>query len=247
MARIYKDINEDVLELSLKESETVTVILKKSLEIRYDLKDGDYRILIFNDAGKDIELKETGLVSNATVEINIIELERHDLIQNSTVKVLEGSTLNVNTTYLGTGVKKVDYLLINSEKRSTVSISNNVVCLDGADISLNIVGRIIKGASGSRCFQKTRCLTFESPKQSKVLPVLEIDENDVEASHSLSSGTIDPEVLFYMNSRGLSKKDALKLLLVSYLMPDESFYRDFAEGMEIKKLAEGKVEDICSI
>ena len=247
MAEIYRDIAGDVLDLSYDHSETISVVLSGSLEIRYDLRDGDYRILIFNDAGKDIELKETGRIDNADVRISILELDSHGLVQNSTIEVEEGSTLNIHTTYLGVEEKKVDYLLVNNGRNSTVSITNNVVCLDGADVCLNIIGRIKKGASGSKCFQKTRCLTFGEPKQSKVLPVLEIDENDVEASHSLSSGTIDPDVLFYMNSRGLSRKDALRLLLTSYLMPDESFYQDYAEGSAIKERADKKVEKICSI
>ena len=78
-----------------------------------------------------------------------------------------------------------------------------------------------------------------------MLPVLNIDECDVEASHSLSSGTIDEEVLFYMNSRGLSQTNALSLLLHSYLMPDDEFYKIFENGEMIKEKAASKVENIC--
>ena len=246
MAEVYKDL-KGRLDLRLDKGDAVTVIVNDDLEINYELKNGDYRILIFVNAAKDITLKERGFIQNGNVEINLMELDSHNYVQDSNIEVLKGSSLTVNTTYLGINDKKIDYHLFNKERDSYIKISNNVVCLDDADFVLNVVGKIVKGAKNSKCFQKSRCLTFESPKQSKILPVLEIDENDVEASHSLSSGTIDEDVLFYMNSRGLSRRDALSLLLVSYLMPDEEFYRAYEEGLAIKEIADKKVEKICSM
>ena len=84
-------------------------------------------------------------------------------------------------------------------------------------------------------------------KRARVLPVLNIDENDVEASHSLASGTIDEEILFYMNSRGMDKKDALNLILRSYLMPGDDNYGSFEQGKEIQERAISKVDEICSM
>lgn len=244
---IYKNIKDKVLNLSFNKDEIISIILNDDLNINYDLKDGKYKILIFNNASKDLNIKETGNISNSTVEINLLELNNYKYIQNTNISLLNESHLIVNTTYLGVNDKRIDYYLVNKDENTTIEISNNVVCLDKADFILNVTGKIEKGAKRSKCFQKSRCLTFESPKQSKISPILLIDENDVEASHSLSSGTIDEDVLFYMNSRGLNKKDALGLLLVSYLMPNSDFYKDYEEGTLIEEIANRKVEKICSI
>ena len=99
----------------------------------------------------------------------------------------------------------------------------------------------------SKCHQKSHCLTIDNPKKARVLPVLNIDEDDVEASHSLSSGTIDEEILFYMNSRGLDKKNALNLILKSYLMPNDNYYDAFDSGKLIQEKAIQKVDEICSM
>ena len=48
-----------------------------------------------------------------------------------------------------------------------------------------------------------------------------------------------------MNSRGLSKKEALKLFLTSYLMPNEEFYKEYEDGLKINEIARKKVEKIC--
>ncbi len=245
MAKVYRDINEDTLNLSFTSSENVSIFVDNNLKINYELKDGDYSILVFNNGNSNIELIETGKVINSNVKISYLDLNQFNFIHDNNLEVFKNSTLTINSTYLGVNTKKIKFNLINRESESEVNISNNVVCLDNADFSMNVIGKIEKGAKRSKCHQKNRCLTFEKPKSSKILPVLLIDENDVEASHSLSSGTIDEDVLFYMNSRGLSKKDALKLLLVSYLMPDDEFYNEFMCGEEIKDKVNKKVSSIC--
>lgn len=246
MSKIFKDIKEEVLDLKLNQSDTIVVILDKDLTINYELTNGEYKILIFNNAKANLNFKEKGFIKNSEVTINFLELNNFELIHNEEIEVYSDSHLIVNTTYLGVNNKKVDFNLINKERDSSVDISNNVVCFDGADFIMNVVGKIEKGAKNSKCHQKSRCLTFESPKQSKILPVLLIDENDVEASHSLSSGTIDEDVLFYMNSRGLNKKEALSLLLYSYLMPSEEFYKEF-DVSYLKEIADKKVNEVCSL
>ena len=45
-----------------------------------------------------------------------------------------------------------------------------------------------------------------------------VDNDDIEASHSAYIGTFDPEVLFYMMSRGLTKKECDDLLIKAFLL-----------------------------
>lgn len=246
MSKLYKGINKE-LNLKFNSSEVITIVLSDDALINYELSNGSYKILVFNNSEKDICLKEDGTINNSDVEINYLDLNKYNLKQENKIIVNKDSSLTINSTYLGTNIKNIDFDLINNQSNSLVNISNNVVCLDGAEFNLNVVGEIVKGAKNSKCYQKSRCLTFENPKAAKVLPVLKIDENDVEASHSLSSGTIDDDVLFYMNSRGLNKKEALGLLLVSYLMPSEDFYKQFENGLDIKEIADRKVENVCSM
>lgn len=246
MDKSYR-LNND-FELKLNESSTITLFIESSnINIRYELMDGDYNILVFNNADSKTNIVESGYIRNSKVNITYIELNNYEFNQDNSIDINENSSLNVNSIYLGINKKHIVFNMNNLEFNSTSTINNNVVCLNDADFELDVIGNIKKGAKESKCHQKSQCLTFESPKKAKILPVLNIDENDVEASHSLSSGTIDEEVLFYMNSRGLNKKEALGLLLVSYLMPSEEFYRNFIDGLEIKEIADKKVNKICSM
>lgn len=239
---------KDQFDLELSNSSTVTLFIESSkLNINYQLENGDFKILVFNNTSCDVELNESGFIRNGTLKITYIELNNYKYKQNCKIDVYKDSSIDINSIYLGIDNKNITFDIYNKEVNSSTFINNNVVCLNNADFELEIIGNILKGAKNSKCHQKSQCLTFEAPNKAKVLPVLNIDENDVEASHSLSSGTIDEEVLFYMNSRGLDKKEALGLLLVSYLMPSEEFYKEYEDGLLIKEIADKKVSELCSM
>ena len=50
-------------------------------------------------------------------------------------------------------------------------------------------------------------------------PMLLIDEDDVMAGHAASVGRVDPLQLYYLMSRGISKKEAERLIIHGYLAP----------------------------
>lgn len=246
MSKVITLNSNDKLDLDFNSSEVITLIVDTdSPLINYNLSSGDYKILIFIKYSGDVSLNEVGTVKDSHVDITYVELNDHMYKQNTNVDVYKDSKVFVNSIYLGINKKHIDFDLVNKEKDSEVDIVNNVVCLDASDVVLNVVGTIVNGAKRSKCHQKNHCLTVDNPKQAKVLPVLKIDENDVEASHSLSSGTIDEEVLFYMNARGLTKKEALNLMVLSYLLPNREKFELFETGNELYELSERKVKELC--
>lgn len=239
------EIKDDKL---VKINDSSTIILNNdTINIEYAFDDGDYSVLVFCDCAGAVNLNETGLINNSVVKINYLQLDKFNLKQNTAIDVNKDSSLHVNTTCLAINEKTIVFDLYNRRADSSVDIRNNIVCLDKAKFSLDCIGTIVKGAKRSVCHQKTHCLTMDNPEKARVLPVLNIDENDVVASHSLSSGTIDEDVLFYMNSRGLDKKGALNLILKSYLMPKDEFYSEFELGDSIQEKALRKVDEICSM
>ena len=260
--KVLKFINENTLLIGSNNGKVASYNIKeKKNDIDYF---NDYQVRVINSI--EVVLNKFILVGLSDGNIQLINME-NPKEENITIKVFHNirvpfishkifpesnemflfisTALGRTKIYYFENNKEINFDLLNKEGYSSVEISNNVVCLKDSEISLSVTGNIRKGSKGCKCHQKTRCLTFENPKYAKVLPVLNIDECDVEASHSLSSGTIDEEVLFYMNSRGLSQTNALSLLLHSYLMPDDEFYKIFENGEMIKEKAASKVENIC--
>jgi len=244
MSNIIEVNSSDCIQIK----DNATLLLKSdAININYMLENGDYKILIFNDCDCKTCITENGFIKNCSVTINYIDLNSFSYNQHTNINVDDNSSLIINSVYLGSDSKLIKFNINNLKSNTYSLVNNNVVCLDESDFTLECIGNITKGAKRSKCHQKSHCLTIGNPKKAKILPVLNIDENDVEASHSLSSGTIDQEIMFYMKSRGLSQSEALNLIIKSYLLPNEDFYYGFIDGNFISELAVKKVDKLCLI
>jgi len=89
--------------------------------------------------------------------------------------------------------------------------------LDNAS-SGSFSGRILvcKDSQKTEAYQLNRnlCLSREARMYSK--PQLEIYADDVKCSHGMSTGQLDEQALFYMQSRGISHNEAKLLLSIAF-------------------------------
>ena len=69
-------------------------------------------------------------------------------------------------------------------------------------------------------------------------PELEIEADDVKASHGATIGQLDPEQIFYFQARGIAKEDAANLLARGFAM--EIVFRIRNES--VRKCLAGLVE-----
>ena len=79
--------------------------------------------------------------------------------------------------------------------------------------------KIMKNAANSAGHQKANILLLSDSAKASPIPKLEIDNYDVKASHEASVGRLDSEKLFYMLSRGLEMKEAMKLVVEGFFEP----------------------------
>lgn len=66
-------------------------------------------------------------------------------------------------------------------------------------------------------YQISQALMLDDDSQFLAKPELEIYADDVACSHGSTSGAIDEEALFYLQSRGVPRKDATDLLTLAFL------------------------------
>src|SRR3989338_38687 len=79
--------------------------------------------------------------------------------------------------------------------------------------------KIEKGAKGADAYLRSDALLFDEAKMGDDTPALEILEPDVKAGHAATIGKVDEQMLFYLMSRGLSRKEAEKLLIEGFINP----------------------------
>jgi Fe-S cluster assembly protein SufD len=91
--------------------------------------------------------------------------------------------------------------------------------------------KVDPGAQQTDAFQESRNLLLSKRAHADAIPGLEILANDVRCTHAAAIAQIDPEQVFYLRSRGLSKERAERLVV-------EGFMAELVERFE-----EGDVRD----
>jgi Fe-S cluster assembly protein SufD len=71
-------------------------------------------------------------------------------------------------------------------------------------------------AQKTNAFQSCKNIVLSPEATMNTKPQLEIYADDVKCSHGTTTGQIDDEALFYMRSRGISKSEAMSLLMFAY-------------------------------
>lgn len=164
-----------------------------------------------------------GLTERAAIlNWNIATMDEADVFCDNTTNIIgDGSESNLKLVTLGTGKQKIYFNseLVNQGLNTNGDILQHGVLLDESHIVFNGVGFIVKGASKSNAYQSSRLLTLSNKAKADANPMLLIDENDVAAGHGASLGKIDEEQIYYLNSRGLSRKEASRLLVHGFLSP----------------------------
>lgn len=130
---------------------------------------------------------------------------------------LAGNTSNnsIDTMYIGTDSQELDqnYIAEVYGKKANIDIEVYGALKDTA--RKNFKGTIdfktgCKKAVGN---ENEYCMLLSKTAKSKALPMLLCSEDDVQGNHSNSAGKIDEDKLYYIMARGISKKDAQKLIV----------------------------------
>ena len=133
----------------------------------------------------------------------------------------EGANVNVKVGALAANDYKKHYeiSLFHQAPLTYGQMDNYGVTKDHSELVFDGVGKIDKGMSQSSSHQTSKIIVFDPTCKAKANPYLYIDEYDVKASHAAGVGKMDEDHLFYLESRGLSKNAAMKLITYGYLMP----------------------------
>lgn len=88
---------------------------------------------------------------------------------------------------------------------------------EGGTLNLKGIIMIKKGAEGTEAFLRQSVLLLGKNAKAVAIPELEIECDDVKASHAATVGQIDPEQVFYLQQRGLSSNQAVELIVKAFL------------------------------
>lgn len=232
MQRRWLNMSEAIQTVYLNESNHFQMESEQSLfchmqKSKIDLhivcqQDSKSHIFLFNqmDNGQlniEIECKK-----DSYCMMSLLDLQSSGLNLSLNVNLKEeGAEFDIDTAQLcdENGKKKGKIEIRHQSSHTYGQIHNYAVLCENAYYEMWANGNIENGCHESQSHQKTRVLTLSKGHTAKVTPLLLIGENQVKASHALSIGQPNEEQLYYLQSRGLSKQQALGLLSIGYFMP----------------------------
>lgn len=119
----------------------------------------------------------------------------------------------------GTGSKvlKTRIEFIHTKPNVTSRISVKAVLKDESRFDFEGVLKILKGAYNTDTYLKIDCLILSEKAYARAIPSLEITENEVKGGHGATIGYIDPEQMYYLMSKGLSRESAEAEIVEAFL------------------------------
>ena len=171
-----------------------------------------------NEDSANFEAIENVLNENSNVNYTIIDIGAKTSVSNYYSNIVGDNSKNdLKTVYLGTGeqVKDINYIAELYGKKTNIDIDVQGALSGKAKKNFKGTIDFKKGCKKAKGDENEFCMLLSDNAKSIALPMLLCSEDDVEGNHSTASGKVDNQVLFYIMSRGLSYKEAVKLLVKS--------------------------------
>ena len=151
------------------------------------------------------------------------------LNQNLNIKVClkgENAKSNIKCAYLLNKNNKlnIDIKVMHEYENTTSNQQIKGLAVGESIVSLTAGIEIPKNTNGCEGYQNHRGILLSDKAKIVATPQLEIWSEDVICSHGSAVGPLPEEQLFYLESRGLKKMEAEKILLSSFfndIVPNE--------------------------
>ncbi|PKP51605.1 MAG: Fe-S cluster assembly protein SufD [Bacteroidetes bacterium HGW-Bacteroidetes-12] len=183
--------------------------------------------------------------ANSNFTINTATFNGALVRNNLTIEVdASNCETNLNGLYLGKNKDHIDNHTVVDHKKPHCN-SNEVYKGILDDESTGVFnGKVFvrQDAQITNAFQQNNNILLTDNAAAYSKPELEIYADDVKCSHGSTTGQIDEEAIFYLQSRGISKKGALKLMI-------NAFAKDALEKVSIEALhtyVDNKIEQELS-
>ena len=227
---IKEEIVDDKVVINIEKDSNL--LIEKDLYKKYEInvKNANLNILVIKEDANDLEYKIN--INKGNVSFNYVSVNS----KNSKIEAnLNKKESNIEIYNSVIASNKVNYdILVNHNTCDTKSnIYNNGITKEDGSIIFNVTSFAPKKAKNSTINQDSKIITLNDINENEINPILLIDSFEAEARHAAFIGNFKEKELFYLMSRGLSKKEASNLLINGLLFGQLSIC--FNEKEDLKK------------
>lgn len=176
----------------------------------------DYEVLL----GEEDFVGGALAAGDSGVELAVLVLPGEDVsLKISATMSQEGSSLSLRGAYICSGSQRVS---LSTTVRHAVGGCYSSQLFKGilsGEARSNFAGRIIvdHGAEKTESYQENHNLLLSQGALAVTQPELEIYADDVKCNHGATVGYLSEDEQFYMRSRGISRDEAERLQIISFL------------------------------
>ena len=131
----------------------------------------------------------------------------------------EGADSNIYGLLFGADRQHLDNHTLHhhAHGQTTSNINFKVVLRDKALSAYTGLIRIDQGAKVCEAYQENRNLLLSPGTRAETIPELEILNEEVSCSHGATIGPIDPQLVFYLKSRGIPEDVATRMVVSGFV------------------------------
>lgn len=173
---------------------------------------------LLNEESDNFEAIENKLEKNSKVNYTIIDIGGKTSVSNYYSNIIgENADNDLKSIYLGIGEqrKDINYIAELRGPKTNIDIDVQGALKDSAKKNFKGTIDFKKGSKKAKGNENEYCMLLSDKAKSIALPMLLCTEEDVEGNHSTASGKVDEKQLFYIMTRGISYKEAVKLIVKS--------------------------------
>ncbi len=174
---------------------------EKNILYKFENEKEDFHII----PDRDTNIKFWAIINNSQISFNFdIQNEDSNIECYFLIPAIEDQNvkLNINTNFSVSNTKTWINIFALASNNASITLDWNIH-----------IGKDIKNIE-TRLYEET--LLLWDAKYISLIPWLKVDSPNVKASHWAKIQRISPERLFYMQSRWLSQKKAIKIIVNSY-------------------------------
>jgi len=126
-----------------------------------------------------------------------------------------GAHGEISAAYFGDGTQLLDFRTFQDHVAPDTTsnlLFKGALGEKGASVYTGLI-KIRPDARGTQAFQTNRNIKLSDDAWAESVPNLEIENNEVQCSHASTVGPVDPEQLFYLESRGVPTGRATRLIV----------------------------------
>lgn len=232
------DLQENV-EINIAEGICVEIYENISTNVNISVNISKKSSLVyhsFENAHDSIKInREINVFEKASLEFKIVALNKEKVDEKILMRLKERNA-------------KADYKLITvansirNKNNYDVSIENmapqtygniwqKAVVLDGGESNFIATGYIDPGSDEAENFQESRVLLLDDASRGEASPFLLIEHYNVLAGHKASVSRVSEEEMYYLQTRGIDKKNSENLLVKAFIYPliEELTNEDYQE------------------